>query len=151
MRRNLRKKEYCRTSYDTCNENYKKREMWRKKSENRERAKKTLGDLSSLRTKCEENARGSLLLVTVEYQLLSAVDITVRRARVRRNEKQSMKREKHRERYLRRGAHSIGSHEFFQSDEKLHQNIHRPVVRSADVKNPGKSSLSFLFFFVYMK
>jgi len=48
--RGLRKKEYCRTSYDTCNE--KKEEMWRKKSE-RERARKTLGDLSSLRTKCE--------------------------------------------------------------------------------------------------
>jgi len=37
-----------------------------------------------------------------------------------------MKREKHRERYLRRGAHSIGSHEFFQSDEKLRQDTHRP-------------------------
>lgn len=117
--------------------------MWRKKSQNRERAKKTLGDLSSLRTKCEGNAKGSLLLVTAEYQLLSAVDITVRRAR--RNEKQSMKREKHRERYLRRGAHSIGSHEFFQSDEKLRQD--RPLVRSVDVKIPEGRDLPFFFRF----
>lgn len=87
VRRSLRKKEYCRTSYDTCNENYKKEEMWRKKSENRERAKKTLGDLSSLRTKCEGNAKGSLLLVTAEYQLLSAVDITARRARGKKKRK----------------------------------------------------------------
>lgn len=67
----------------------------------------------------------------------------------RRNEKQSMKREKHRERYLRRGAHSIGSHEFFQSDEKLHQDTHRPLVRSADVKI--RESRAFYFFFAFMK
>lgn len=55
--------------------------MWRKKPANGERGKKTLGDLSSLRTKCEGNAKGSLLLVTAEYQLLSAVDITARRGK----------------------------------------------------------------------
>lgn len=82
-----KEEENCRISYDICNENRKKKEMWRKKLRNRERAKKTLEDLSSLRTKCEGNAKESLLLVTAEYQLLSAVDITVRRARSKKKRK----------------------------------------------------------------
>lgn len=82
-----RKRKDCRTSYDTCNENHKKEEMWRKKLRHRERAKKTLEDLSSLRTKCEGNAKESLLLVTAEYQLLFAVDITARRARSKKKRK----------------------------------------------------------------